>query len=393
MNQASAIALLVASLLILVVVLYLLFSRSARAREVPRGAEGAFELLLEGRKKEAQEVMAKLIREGNAPPSVYLQMGNLLREGGDPVRALHLHQGLLARPRLSPDLRRLAELAVADDLLAQGRWEEVEHRLEKLDRHIFDADLLERHARALHRLGQREVAAQKLEQRARLAGGRAKREAAAYLAELARDELRQDRPENADDLLHRALRLDDSLGAAYEVDGDRAMALGRPDRAVSIWLQGLRKSRSGAKYFLPRLADAALRAGKMESLLAELEREREDRPDDVALWRAVADLRLRRGDLESFVALVEDPPRWGAADLSAWAGWVRYLSRAGKTEVLLRIVRAMPDAFGCSSWRCPQCGADDPEPRRVCMACGNLQPLVPAEENDRELPGVLEGRA
>ncbi len=388
--DASAIALLLASILIVGVVLWLLFSRGSEKHEVARSAEGAFELLLEGRKREAREVMARLIREGRAAPSVYLRMGNLLREEGDPERALRLHQGLLARPRLSADLRRLAELAVADDLLALERWEEVARRLEALDRRILDADLLERYAQALHRLGRREHAARRLEERARLAGGATRRQAAAYLAEVAREELRASHPENAGDLLRRSFKLDETLAAAYEVDGDRYMALGRPDRAVKSWEEGLRRSRSGARPFLPRLADAALRAGKMETLLDELERERQQRPDDAALWRAVADLRLRRGDLESFMALVEDPPRADAADLSAWAGWIRYLSRAGNNEVLLRIVRSMPDAFGARLYRCPRCGWEDPEPRQACMHCGGLEPLVPAPEAGAKIP--IEGK-
>ncbi len=373
-----ATALVVAATLIVAILLWMLFARSEEARPAPpKGAADAFELLLEGRKDEAQVLMAELIRAGSAPSSVYLQLGNLLREGGDPARALALHQSLLARSSLRSDLRRLVELAIADDLLAQNRFEAAERRLEELDRRILDPDLLERHARALHRLGRTEYAAQRLEQRAKIAGGKARREAAAYLAEMAREALREGRPQNAGDLLHRAFKQDDGLGAAYEVEGDRYMALQRPDRAVQTWQEGLRRSRTGARSFLARLANAALRAGKMETLLADLERERADHPEDTALWRAVADLRLRRGDLESFFALVEDPPAVDAADLPAWAGWIRYLSQSNDSKALLRLLASMPDSFGPRHYHCAFCGYRDEEARQACPKCGRLTALRP----------------
>jgi lipopolysaccharide biosynthesis regulator YciM len=379
MSNPLEFALILVAVLILGIVIWLVFSRSEQAVRLPRGPADALELLLEGRDDEAKTLMAQLIRGGEAPPTIYLQMGRLLREEGDANRALSLHQGLLARRELPADLRRLIEVAIADDLLALGRYEEAETRLEKLDRRVLDADLLERHARALHRLGRKDYAAQRLEERARLAGGDTKRQCAAYLAELAREALRNGKPQTAGDYLHRSFKLDETLAAAYEVNGDRFMAMGRPDHAVRAWEEGLRKSRSGAQSFLPRLADAALRAGKMETLLAELERERDQRPQDIALWRAVTDLRLRRGDLESFFALVEDPPSPEAAGITTWAGWIRHLSRGENPQPLLRLLRSMPDSFAPRSYRCPECGYRDGEPRQACPECGALEALVAAE--------------
>jgi len=379
MSNPADFALILAAVIIVVVVIWLLFSRSEQAVTLPRGPADALELLLEGRQAEAKTLMAELIRAGSAPPSSYLQMGNLLREEGDPARALSLHQGLLARQGLPADLRRLIEVAIADDLLAQGRFEEAERRLEQLDRRVLDADLLERHARALHRLQRRDYAAQRLEERAKLSGEEGRRQAAAYLAELAREALRDGNPQTAGDYLNRSFKLDESLAAAYEVNGDRFMALGRPDQAVRTWEDGLRKSSTGAQSFLPRLAAAALRGGKMEALLSDLERERDGKPDDDALWRAVTDLRLRRGDLESFFALVEDPPHPEAADLSTWAGWIRHLSRSENPQPLLRLLRSMPDSFAPRCYLCPECGYRDGESRQACPQCGRLKPLVAVE--------------
>ena len=153
------------------------------------------------------------------------------------------------------------------------------------------------------------------------------------------------------------------------------MAEGRPDKAVEVWKDGLHHSEEGARTFLPRLAEAAFRAGRIDTLLEDLERQRDSHPEDAALWRAVADLRLRRGDFESFFALVESPPYEGAADLSAWAGWIRHLTGRQDEGQLNRLLRSMPHAFETLVYRCNDCGYEDGESRPACPRCGRLEAL------------------
>lgn len=392
MNNPVTLGLLVAVGLTLVVVVTLLFTATPVRRRPRKGLAEAFHRLLLGQREEARRLLADLVRADEAPPEAYLRLGDILREDGETTRALALHQGLLARPALDEELRRLAELSVADDLLAMGHVEEAERRLAALDEQLLDEALLARHARALHRLGRHEDAAESLIRRAQIEGGSARLDAARYLAEVGREALRRGRPDTAKARARRARHLDPHLAAAYVVEGDAHLQTGRPDAAIEIWREGLEHASRARGALLARLVEAAFHTGHLDSLLGELQDLADRHPGDRELWKAVVDLRLRRGDLESFFALVESPPYPGAADLSAWASWIRHLSAHADPAALKRLLAGMPDSFGPRSWRCLTCGAEDPEPRVACAVCGTWSDLVPIPPGRPKAlpPAVLE---
>jgi lipopolysaccharide biosynthesis regulator YciM len=380
MSDPVSMGLLVTIALILIVVVALLFSGSSSKQKPKRGASEAMHLLLSGEREAAKRLLTDAVRRGEAPPEAYLRLGDLLRADGDASRALSLHQGLLARPTLDPELRRLCELSLADDLLALGRVPEAQQRLAHLERTMRDDGLLARLATALHRLGRADEAAEVLERRVRLGSETARTDAARYLAEMAREALRDGKLETAHDRARRALALDPKVVTSYLVEGDRLLQISRVEEAVKIWRQGLHACENAGRWLLPRLAEAAYRTGRMDALIEELEEERASRPKDVHLWRAVADLRLRRGDLESFFALVENPPHADAADLSFWAGWLRHLSALENPRHLKRLLRSLPDSSAPGRFRCATCGALDAEPRVACVKCGAWTPLQEADE-------------
>jgi tetratricopeptide (TPR) repeat protein len=381
MTDPVTLGLLLTVLLILGVVIALLFRSTPTRRAAPKGAAAAFHQLLLGDRIAARSILTRAIQAGDAPPEAFLRLGDLLREDGEPARALSLHQGILARPRLDPDLRRMTELSIADDLLAMNRSEDAQRRLARLDKHFVDDALLQRRALALHRLGRIEDAAAVLLQRARLLKPDGARDAARYLAEMGREALREGRLDTADRLGRRALRCDTSCGAAYAVLGDVHLQQHRLKSAIATWQKGIRAAPDAGRALLPRLLELSHRSGQMESLLGDLEELRANRPQDPVLWRAVSDLRLRRGDLEAFFSLVEDPPDPEAADLSTWAGWIRHLSANGDSAALRRLLSRMPDSFGPRAWVCTMCGAVDGEPRQACARCGHLQDLIALGES------------
>jgi lipopolysaccharide biosynthesis regulator YciM len=394
MSDPITVGLLIAVGLILIVVITLLFSSTPNRRVPPRGTAEALHRLVLGDRDQARKLLAEQIRNANAPPIAFLHLGDLLREDGEGERALALHQGLLARPALDPDVHRLTELAVTDDLMALGRVAEAEARLAALDVHLIDEALLARHAQSLHRLGREEDAADALERRARLLGKDGRRQAARYIAEIGRESLRRGRPQTARDRARRARHLDAELAATYVVEGDALAHLGQLPAALQVWRTGLDRSRPPRGALLPRMVEAAFQTGTLEACLTDLEARHEAHPDDRDLWKAVADLRLRRGDLESFLAEVRTPPYPGAADLSAWAGWLRHVSSHADARWLKELLAEMPDSFGPSRWRCPACHMEDPEPRVACMRCGRWNELTPVpagRPRAATTPVVLEG--
>ncbi len=367
----------VAILVIVAVLLTLVFHRTPSPRRVPHSVAGAFHRMLLGDRAGAREILSQCIQDPQASPEAFLHLGNLLREEGKADRALSLHQGILARPRIDPAMRRLVELALADDLLELGRLEEAQGRLAKLEEHFLDEALLERRAWALHRLGRYEESAEVWLRRARLdPKGPARREAARYLAELAREEHLLGHDDRARAFARRARDLDPGVATAAAVEGDLRLADGDGETAFRLWMEGLERGDEGRETLLPRLLDLAMRLGRMDSWIERLDRLHAQRPEDSVVWRAVTDLRLRRGDRLAFFGLVEHAPSPQAAPLSTWAGWIRYLEGRGDEEGLRRLMASMPDALGPRTWICGVCGETDREARQVCFRCGRAQPLL-----------------
>ncbi|MBT7311778.1 tetratricopeptide repeat protein, partial [bacterium] len=73
----------------------------------------------------------------NDPSSIdpYLQLANLLRESGDARRAAVLHRGLTVRPGVNTQKQFSISLALAQDLLELGKWQEAKELLGTLQRH------------------------------------------------------------------------------------------------------------------------------------------------------------------------------------------------------------------------------------------------------------------
>jgi lipopolysaccharide biosynthesis regulator YciM len=376
-SGAMTLGLAVAVLLIVALLLMLVFHRTPSPKRVPHSVAGAFHRMLLGDRAGAREILSRCIQDPQASPEAFLHLGNLLREEGKADRALSLHQGILARPRIDPAMRRLVEVALADDLLELGRNEEAQGRLEKLEDHFLDEVLLERRAWALHRLGRYEEAAEVWLRRVRLdPTGPAKREAARYLAELAREEQLEGKSDRARDFTKKARQLDSGVATAAAVEGDLRLADGDGEAAFQLWMEGLEEGDEGREALLPRLLDLAMRLGRMDNWIERLDRLHAERPDDAVVWRAVTDLRLRRGDRQAFFGLVESAPSSDAAPLSTWAGWIRYLEGRGDEEGLRRLMSSMPDALGPRAWVCTSCGEAEREARQVCFRCGRAQPLL-----------------
>lgn len=370
-----------AVLVIVALILVLVFYQAPAPRRAPRGVAAAFHRMLVGDHEMARDILAECIRDPQAPPEAFLHLGNLLREAGKPDRALSLHRGILARPTIEAEMRRLVEVAIADDLLALGQEAEAQTRLARLEQHFIDEALLQRRALALHRLGRSEEAAEVWQRRARLdAHPEHARQAARYLAELGREKQLAGHADMARRWTARARDLAPEVATAHAVEGDAYLADGDAPKAFQLWMEGLERGEEGRDAILPRLLELALRLGKVDAWLEKLERARAQRPDDPLLWRAVTDLRLRRGDREPFFALVESAPAPDATPLSTWAGWMRYLQGREDEAGMRRLLDAMPDALGPRTWVCRHCGHEESEARRACFACGQADPLEVAPE-------------
>jgi tetratricopeptide (TPR) repeat protein len=382
MSDPISYGLLVAAVLIVGIVAILLFTRSPERRAAPPGMGSALLALADMDRAEARRILTDAVRETESSPESFLVLGRLLREDGEAERAMGLHRALLARPTLSPADRLAGELEFVRDLLALGRYDEALERVEDLETHFRDARLLDLHARALLLAGRMESAAEVWMKGARASRDEQLRERGArFISEVAREYLRLGQPETAERWARQSEKIDDGISLAHVVLGDVERGRGHDREARSHYDRALHLG--GARWVLPRLIDHSHEQGQIDRLIDALEPVREAHPDDPYLARAVLDLRLRRGERDEFFAVLEADDVPGFGDPAIWAGWIRHLVAAQDEVGLARILSTLPTAFDLKTWACRQCGAQDHEPRAVCLACGAPEPLEPTTPGER----------
>lgn len=369
MSDPVSYGLLVAAALIVGIVAILLFTRAPERRAAPPGMGSALLALADSDRPEARRILTEAVRQAESSPEAFLVLGRLLREDGEPERALGLHRALLARPRLEAADRLAGELELVRDLLALGRAEEALTRVTDLESHFNDARLLDLHARSLVGAGRLEAAAETW-----LKGARGSKDpvlrnrGTRFLAEVAREYLRLGQPETAERWAKQALRIEEGNSLAHVVLGDIERGRGRDRDAREHYELALHNG--GARWVLPRLIDHSHHQGQVDRLVDSLEPARQDHPDDAELTRAVLDLRLRRGERDEFFALLESDEGPDFQNPAIWAGWIRHLVSACDEAALNRLMTSLPSTFDEATFRCEHCGAEDHEPRAACLSCG-----------------------
>ena len=101
------------------------FGRLFRRRgRVPRDADSAFRIalrrVLEDDLDGAEEILASVVKRDSGQLEGYLALAGLYRRRGEMARAIRIHQNLLLRRDLSPELRDEALLGLAGDFRKGG---------------------------------------------------------------------------------------------------------------------------------------------------------------------------------------------------------------------------------------------------------------------------------
>ena len=123
-----------------------LWSRSGAATATAQAREGSARLrealsrVLAGDLEGAEVVLSEVARLDSSATDVYLALSQVYRARGEIGRAIQIHQSLMLRVELSPELRREALLGLARDFRAGGflgrAQASLEELLEKSPRHL-----------------------------------------------------------------------------------------------------------------------------------------------------------------------------------------------------------------------------------------------------------------
>ena len=335
----------------------------------------ALHFVLAGDLPAAESALAEAARVDSSSSDVYLALANLYRLRGDIGRAIQIHQNLLLRVDISPELRREALLGLALDFRAGGFLKrsasafqdllEVEpdnlQALRSLERIRVDAGDWEGALEVRKRIGGRDPDSAKV--------------AAHLFTGLGRAAVARGRDADARKAFKRAVAQDANCAEAYVALGDQRVREGGWKKASALFRRALGLHPAIGTLLYPRLSDAHMKSGDLagfEALLRErLDTSTDDR--EASLWLARTLSTLKRVDdaLGILRRLLDRDP----GCLAAHAEIGRILlhehraDEASKAfEELLERLLPEPRRLACRGcgtqdttlhFRCPQCGEWD----------------------------------
>ncbi len=234
----------------------------AESRSLPRSYYKGLNALLNDEPDKAIDIFVDIARVDPETAELHFALGKLFRQRGDIERAVRVHQNLLSRPDLLPEIVSQAKYELGQDYLKAGLLDRAEETFNQLAVSQYGAPA----RRALLEIYQREKqwkraidAASALQESG--AGGYQK-EIAQFHCELAQDELVHISPDVALTTLEKALSFDRNNVRAMILIGDALLAKGDVEEALRAWRRVEQQSVPHVALVAQRLMDGYRTVGR-----------------------------------------------------------------------------------------------------------------------------------
>jgi len=375
--------LLAGIVLVAIVVILALHARPKEEKPPPKDKLDDLRPLLRGinylltdQPDQALRTLIEVAHHHSELAEVYLALGEMFRARGEYMRAVRIHQSLLARPNLSAELQLQAAWALAKDYHAGGLLDRALRQyarvLELAPDHL---PALEASLRIREDSSEWDEALKLLARIERLEGNRRPAHRAALLAQKALQALQQGQLLQAQSLADEALALDRSCGAAWLVHLRSALQRDDADQTCKVlhdWREHAQASWPAAVAEAAQRASSQVRDGVFRWLRAHT-------PDEAAaLFWIENEYRLGgvRAAEEAAKALGMEQPQ----SLRSWIRLQAFV-RSDRIGALARDwSKTLPN------WRCKQCGVELREIRWRCPQCHQWNTMQPITEEDACAP-------
>jgi len=327
--------------------------------------------LLRGDTEEALRAFSETVEIDTDNGDAYLHIGNLLRDRGEAIRALHIHRELTVRSGQTPAQQRAAREALVLDLIAVGRPEEA------IDQALELRELDRKNGRALQVLLRAHEAAgdwdRAFEVRSELARANGERENGAlarYRSAAGESFLRAGKTREAERQFKDALRLDKDHPAALLRLGDICYGRDHRERAVVLW-KGLALTHPElAHLVVERLETAYFERGRFSDMSETYEELLARNPRDARIHLALARMHIKKGDLAEACHVLGHALEIEPGSLPARLLLVNVHRRLGDLSRALdemeTLLRGVPEA---ERFTCASCGAESKEYWTRCPQC------------------------
>ena len=234
----------------------------SESRTLPRAYFKGLNHLLNDQPDKAIDAFIEIVTLDPETADMHFALGNLFRRRGEIERAIRVHQNLLARPDLPLEQKVHAQYELGMDYLKAGLLDRAEETFNEL----VDTQYAVQARRALLEIFQREKewrraidAAEGLQ--ASGAGAR-QREIAQFYCELAQDALVHMEPDDAKQLLEKALHAERKSVRATMLMGDVQLVQGDVEGALKTWRRVEQQSVPHVALVAGRLMDGYRRVGR-----------------------------------------------------------------------------------------------------------------------------------
>ena len=334
------------SILILIPIIgigiYFLYYRKLKPHKVNNiremYAEG-LDMLVSGKRISAYKNFKNIIDEDSNNIKAYLRLGQILREGGNPMKALKIHNSLLLRKKMTT-----YEMIELHKNIALNYYS-----LENLDKSILEAEKILKIEKdnewAIHHLislykknNDWMKATEYLKSYFNVVGKRDNHKLALYKIQNARIEIDNNNFDKAREILERALSIEDNLAIAYYYLGktyskessliyDKAVELEKNglnsitdkdnynqyisdakeklSKSIPMWIHYLEINPQQSWFVIPLLKDALFsldRYSELEDIFYKLS---EKFPDSIEILAALADYYSHKGNLDKAIDIIE----------------------------------------------------------------------------------------
>lgn len=327
--------------------------------------------LLRGDKNEALRAFTETVSIDTDNVDAYLHIGNLLRERGETLRALHIHRELTVRAGQTLAQQRDFREALVLDLIALGRSKEaIDEALELRELDRKNGRGLTLLLRAHEAAGDWDRAFEVRSELARALGERENGTLARYRSAAGESFLRAGKTREAERQFKNALRLDKDHPAALLRLGDICYGRDHRERAVVLW-KGLALTHPDmAHLVVERLETAYFERGRMSEMSKTYEELLARNPRDARIHLALARMLIRKGDLAEASRVLGDaleiePDSLQARLLLADARR-RLGDLSGALDQMETLLRGVPKPVG---FTCDACGAASEEYWTRCPHC------------------------
>jgi lipopolysaccharide biosynthesis regulator YciM len=359
-----ALVLLILLALVVTLAIVLLRMRRKKGESYPE----VLKLLSLGKKEEARARLEALVRaRKQVPIEAYVILGNLMREGGEPMKALKIHRTLLPGHGLSREERMGVDEALALDYLALGHPGSAVPLLEGLSKSRGDLRTRELLLRAYEDSGDLKKALEVKKAVLKDRGESFGREYASYLAWAASKLKESEREKEAEDYLKKALKLDPDNPLALWLKGEKALRDGHSAEAGAHWVRLFRASGKHRPLLFGKLEEYFYETEQLSAL-----RNLYEGLQDV--WSKLALLRFyyKLGD-ESIVRKLKEEllsELESTVQMSALYDVVREFETTPPIEIVDKMMETLKNRpmYACGTcgtpqvrflWRCPHCGSID----------------------------------